>query len=72
VGTQKWVTTVSKEFKFSKTFGTHSTFNALFLKSLIFLIESMLMCSFLKIQKKKYKKNQNLQKKKVEGPILKA
>jgi hypothetical protein len=30
---------VSKEFKFSKFFGTRSTFNALFLKSLIFLIQ---------------------------------
>jgi len=30
---------VSKEFKFSKFFGTRSTFNALFLKSPIFLIQ---------------------------------
>jgi hypothetical protein len=52
---------VSKEFKFSKILGTRSTFNALFLKSLIFLIESMLILFvFRKIQKNK--KNQNLQK----------
>jgi len=34
---------VSKEFKFSKIVGTRSTFNASFLKSLIFYIESMLI-----------------------------
>jgi len=43
---------VSKEFKFSKTFGTRSTFHASFLKSLIFRIESMLI--FARFQK--YKK----------------
>jgi len=43
---------VSKEFKFLKTFGTRSTFNALFLKSLIFLFESMLILLVFK----KYKK----------------
>jgi len=43
---------VSKEFKFSKTFGTRSTFNALFLKSLIFFIEStLILLDFKKIQK---------------------
>jgi hypothetical protein len=30
---------VSKEFKFSKVFGTRSTFNVLFLKSPIFIIQ---------------------------------
>jgi len=53
---------VSKEFKFSKIFGTRSTFNASFLKSLIFHIESMLI--FARFQKyKKNKKDQNLQTK---------
>ena len=43
---------VSKEFKFLKILGTRSTFNALFLKSLIFLIESMLILFvFRNIQK---------------------
>jgi hypothetical protein len=50
-------------------FGTRSTFNALFLKSLIFLIESMLILLVFK-KYKKNKKNQNLQKEEVEGPIL--
>jgi len=54
---------VSKEFKFSKIFGTRSTFHASFLKSLISRIESMLI--FARFQKyKKIKKNQILQKKK--------
>jgi hypothetical protein len=44
---------VLKEFKFSNMFGTRSTFNALFLKSLIFLIESMLMSLVLKKNTKK-------------------
>jgi len=48
---------VSKEFKFSKTFGTRSTFNALFLKSLIFFIESTLILLVFK-KYKKIKKNQ--------------
>jgi len=43
---------VSKEFKFSKIFGTRSTFHASFLKSLISRIESMLI--FARFQK--YKK----------------
>jgi choline kinase len=53
---------VSKEFKFSKIFGTRSTFHASFFKSLISCIESMLI--FARFQKyKRNKKNQNLQKK---------
>ena len=53
---------ISKEFKFLKVFGTRSTFNASFLKSLIFHIESMLI--FARFQKyKKNKKDQNLQTK---------
>jgi Na+/H+ antiporter NhaD/arsenite permease-like protein len=56
---------VSKEFKFLKIFGTRSTFNVLFLKSLIFLIRGD---ADKKIQKKR--KNQIYIKKKVEGPIL--
>jgi hypothetical protein len=43
---------VSKEFKFSKIFGTRSTFNALILKSLIFLIESTLILLVFKNTKK--------------------
>jgi len=63
-------TSSKKEFKFSKVFGTRSTFHTSFLKSLIFLIEStLILLVFKKLQKNK--KNQNLQKKKVEGPILK-
>jgi hypothetical protein len=63
-------TSSKKEFKFSKVFGTRSTFHASFLKSLIFFIEStLILLVFKKLQKNK--KNQNLQKKKVEGPILK-
>jgi hypothetical protein len=62
-------TSSKKEFKFSKVFRTRSTFHASFLKSLIFLIESTLILLVFKIIKK-IKKKQNLQKKKVEGPIL--
>jgi hypothetical protein len=47
---------VSKEFKFSKIFGMRSTFNASFLKLLIFLIESMLiLLVFKKCKKNKIK-----------------
>jgi len=46
---------VSKEFNFSKVFWTRSTFHTLFLKSLIFLIELILIMLFSK-NKKKYKK----------------
>jgi hypothetical protein len=62
-------TSSKKEFKFSRLFGTRSTFHPSFLKSLIFLIESTLILLVFK-KYKKIKKNQNLQKKKVEGPIL--
>ena len=58
-----------KEFKFSKVFRTRSTFHASFLKSLIFFIESTLILLVSK-KYKKIKQNQNLQKKKVEGPNL--
>jgi len=59
---------VSKKFKFSKILGTRSIFNALFLKSLIFLIELILILFvFRKIQKNK--KNQNLQKKKLRDQL---
>jgi len=44
---------VSKEFKFSKIFGTRSTFHASFLKSLIFRIESMLIFARFPKYKKK-------------------
>jgi hypothetical protein len=53
-------TSSKKEFKFSKVFRTRSTFHTSFLKALIFLIESTLILLVFK----KYKKNQNLQKKK--------
>ena len=52
-------TSSKKEFKFLKVFRTRSTFHASFLKALIFLIESTLILLVFK----KYKKNQNLQKK---------
>jgi hypothetical protein len=49
-----------------------STFNALFLKSLIFFIESTLILLVFK-KYKKIKKNQIYKKrKKVEGPILRS
>ena len=44
---------ISREFKFSKVFWTRSTFNALILQSLIFLVESTLILFFFKIQKKR-------------------
>jgi len=44
---------ISEEFKFSKVFETRSTFNAIILQSLIFLVESTLILLVLK----KYKKN---------------
>jgi len=62
-------TSSKKKFKFSKKFWTRSTCHTSFLKSLIFLIEStLILLVFKKIQK--IKKKQNLQKTKVEGPIL--
>jgi len=53
-------TSSKKEFKFSNVFRTHSTFHASFLKALIFLIELTLILLIFK----KYKKNQNFEKKK--------
>jgi len=58
-------TSSKKEFKFSRLFGTRSTFHPSFLKSLIFLIESTLILLVFK-KYKKIKKNQNLQKKKLK------
>jgi hypothetical protein len=58
-----------KEFKFSKVFQTRSTFHASFLKSLFFSFKSTLILLVFK-KYKKIKQNQNLQKKKVEGPSL--
>jgi hypothetical protein len=55
-------TSSKKEFKFSKVFGTRSTFHASFLKSLIFLIESTLILLVFK-KYKKIKKNQIYKKK---------
>jgi hypothetical protein len=45
-------TSSKKEFKFSKVFGTRSTFHVSFLKSLIFLIESTLILLVFKNTKK--------------------
>jgi len=56
-------TSSKKEFKFSKVFGTRSTFHASFLKSLIFLIESTLILLVFK-RYKKIKKNQIYKKRK--------
>jgi len=56
-------TSSKKEFKFSKVFGTRSTFHASFLKSLIFLIESTLILLVFK-KYKKIKKNQIYKKRK--------
>ena len=57
---------ISEEFKFSKVFWTRSTFNALILQSLIFLVKSTLILLVFK----NTKKNQNWQKnKEVEGPM---
>jgi len=56
-------TSSKKEFKFSKVFGTRSTFHASFLKSLIFLIESTLILLVFK-KYKKLKKNQIYKKRK--------
>jgi len=50
---------ISEEFKFSKVFWTRSTFNALILQSLIFLIESTLVLFVFKINIK-YKKIREL------------
>ena len=65
--------TISKEFKFSKVFWTRSTFNALILQSLIFLVESTLILIAFKNTKKiwKIKIYQKKRKGKVEGPIWK-
>jgi hypothetical protein len=62
-------TSSKKEFKFSKVFGTRSTFHASFLKSLIFLIESTLILLVFK-NTKKLRKIKFTKKNKVEGPIL--
>jgi hypothetical protein len=61
-------TSSKKEFKFLKVFRTRSTFHASFLKALIFLIESTLILLVFK----KYKKKQNLQKKKSWGTYFEA
>ena len=59
---------VSKEFKFSKIFGTRSTFKTSFLKSLIFHIESMLIFArFQKYKKIKIKIKIYKKKRKREG-----
>ena len=47
---------ISEEFKFSKVFWTRSTFYALILQSLIFLIKSTLLSFVFKINLKKKKK----------------
>jgi len=49
---------ISEEFKFSKVFWMRSTFNALILQSLIFLIESTLVLFVFKINTK-YKKKKS-------------
>ena len=56
---------ISEEFKFSKVFWMHSTFNILILQSLIFLIEStLILFVFINKKKSKFIKNKN-----VEGPM---
>jgi hypothetical protein len=61
-------TSSKKQFKFSNVFWTRSTFHASFLKALIFIIESTLILLVFK----KYKKNQNLQKKESWGTNFEA
>ena len=56
----------NNEFKFSKVFGTRSTFSVLFLKSLIFLIRG----DVDKKNKKKLRRIKFTKKKEVEGPSL--
>jgi len=59
-----------KNLSFHRFFGTRSTFHALFLKSLIFLIESTLILLVFKKIQKKTGKIKIYKKKRVEGPIL--
>ena len=54
-----------KEFKFSNVFWTRSTFHALFLKALIFLIKSMLILLVFKKYKKKQEKSKFTKKRKL-------